>query len=98
LDGSSGNTATATGDGVTDVSPSPLAGAAEPLGAATGTDLLSDGAAAAAAITPATIPDAFSNYAMSISGLQLISLGTPVRNRVSATSRLPTGCTRTPTR
>jgi hypothetical protein len=76
LDGSSGNTADANGDLVTDVSPSSaLTAAAEPSGAATGTDLLSDGAAAAAAITPATVPDDFSNFAVSISGIPLIQLG-----------------------
>jgi hypothetical protein len=76
LDGSNGNVADADGDLVSDVSPSnALTAAAEPSGAATGTDLLSDGAAAAAAITPATVPDDYSNFAVSISGIQLISIG-----------------------
>lgn len=68
LDGSSGNAADANGDLVTDVSP----GAG---GAAAGADLLNDGAAAAAAVTPATLPDDYSNFAVSISGLNLISIG-----------------------
>jgi hypothetical protein len=76
LDGSSGNVADAHGDLVTTVSPSGLAAAAEPSGAATGVDLLNDGAAAAASVTPATLPDDFSNFAVSISGIPLIQLGT----------------------
>ncbi|MDT5163541.1 MAG: hypothetical protein QOC88_435, partial [Mycobacterium sp.] len=69
LDGSSGNVADANGDLVTDVSPG--AGGA----AATGTDLLSDGASAAASVTPATLPTDPSNFALSISGVLLIENG-----------------------
>jgi hypothetical protein len=69
LDGSSGNVADANGDLVTDVSPGP-GGAA-----ATGTDLLSDGASAAASVTPATLPTDPSNFALSISGVLLIENG-----------------------
>ncbi|WIM88138.1 hypothetical protein PT015_01015 [Candidatus Mycobacterium wuenschmannii] len=76
LDGSSGNTADASGDLVTSVSPSAGGAAAEPSGAATGVDLLNDGAAAAASVTPATLPDDYSNFAVSISGTPLIQLGT----------------------
>jgi hypothetical protein len=66
-DGSSNNVANAIGDHVISYVPS--------TGAAASTDLLSDGAAAAASVTPATLPDDYSNFAVSISGLQLISIG-----------------------
>jgi len=75
LDGSSGNTANATGDLATDVSPNGLSGAADPASATAGVELLNDGAASAASVTPATLPDDYSNFAVSISGLNLISIG-----------------------
>ncbi|UMB68124.1 hypothetical protein [Mycobacterium paraterrae] len=74
LDGSSGNVADANGDLVTDVSPNGLSGAADPASAAASADLL-DSAAAAASVTPATLPDDYSNFAVSISGLDVISIG-----------------------
>ncbi len=77
LDGSSGNSANATGDLVTNVSPAAGGAAAEPSGAATGADLLADPAAAAAAVTPPVLPDDYSNYAISVYGIQLI----PSRHR-----------------
>ncbi|WP_292981665.1 hypothetical protein [Mycobacterium sp.] len=73
--GTSNNVANAIGDRSYAYSPVPLGAAAEQSGAAAGTDLLHDGAAAAASVTPATLPDDYSNFAVSISGVPLIQLG-----------------------
>lgn len=75
LDGSSGNVADANGDLITTVSPAAGGAAAEPNSAASSVDLLHDSAAAAASVTPATLPDDYSNFAVSISGVPLIQLG-----------------------